>query len=313
MGKINTLFRLIKNDKGSILKAAFLNFSRSRISHLMPDDLYLKYQYRANMGERLNLVTPVTFNEKLQWLKLHDRKKKYTKMVDKSSAKEIFAQMIGKDHIIKTYGVWDTFDEIDFESLPKRFVLKCTHDSGSIVICRDKDKLDIAKAKAKLESAMRINGYWYAREWPYKNVKPRILAEEYMENIVDGKPQEMVDYKFYCFNGVPQYLYVSQGLENHETAAISFFTMDWEFAPFGRSDYKPFSELPVKPTKFDEMIAIAKKVSKGIPFLRVDLYEINGIVYFTEFTFTPNGGYMPFQPKDWDFKVGKLIDIDALA
>ena len=312
MSKISTFFKLIRDDKRKVAEVVFLNFSFSTISHIVPDGLYLKWQYRVNLGKKLDLKNPVSFNEKLQWLKVHDRKGLYTMMVDKYEAKMLFSERFGKNHIIPTYGVWDSFDEIDFDSLPEQFVLKCTHDSGSIAICRDKNSFELLSAKEKLEKGLKRNGYWYAREWPYKDVKPRILAEKYMENVKNGKPQEMVDYKFYCFNGEPRYLYVSQGLENHETAAISFLTLDWEFAPFGRTDYRPFMELPEKPKKLDEMISIAKDVSQNIPFLRVDLYEINGEVYFSEFTFSPNGGYMQFKLKEWDEIIGELINISNI-
>ena len=226
-----------------------------------------------------------------------DAKAAYTEMVDKFLAKKYVASIIGQEHIIPTLGVWSHFDDIDFDELPTQFVLKCTHDSGGLVVCKDKNNLNKKAAKKKIENSMKTNYYKGGREWPYKNVKPQIIAEEYMEDISGNG---LTDYKFYCFNGDPKYLYVSNGMDNHETARLSFLTMNWEKAPFGRSDYLEFEVLPPKPAKFDEMVKIAKSLSSGHPFLRVDLYEINNKVYFSELTFSPCGGFMPFVPEEWD-------------
>ena len=272
----------------------------------MDDETFLKMAYKRKFGKELDLNNPVTFNEKLQWLKLNDRKPEYTEMVDKFMAKKYVASIIGQEHIIPTLGVWSHFDDIDFNKLPTRFVLKCTHYAGGLVVCKDKSKLNKKAAKKKIEKSMKTNYYKGGREWPYKNVKPQIIAEEYMEDISGNG---LTDYKFYCFNGVPKYLYVSNGMDNHETARLSFLTMNWEKAPFGRSDYLEFEVLPPKPTKFDEMVKIAKSLSGGHPFLRVDLYEINNKVYFSELTFSPCGGFMPFVPEEWDAKLGEMVNI----
>lgn len=272
----------------------------------MDDETFLKMAYKRKFGKELDLNNPVTFNEKLQWLKLNDRKPEYTEMVDKFMAKKYVASIIGQEHIIPTLGVWSRFDDIDFDKLPTQFVLKCTHDSGGLVVCKDKSNLNKKAAKKKIEKSMKTNYYKGGREWPYKNVKPRIIAEEYMEDISGNG---LTDYKFYCFNGVPKYLYVSNGMDDHETARLSFLTMNWEKAPFGRSDYLEFEVLPPKPTKFDEMVKIAKSLSGGHPFLRVDLYEINNKVYFSELTFSPCGGFMPFVPEEWDAKLGEMVNI----
>lgn len=272
----------------------------------MSDEKFVKIKFREETGLRLNLGDPQTFNEKLQWLKLYDRNPLYTKMVDKIGAKEYVAEKIGSEYIIPTIGVYDNFDDIDFEKLPDKFVIKCSHDSGGLVVCRDKSKLDVKAAKDKINRCLKKNFYYQSREWPYKNVKPRILIEKYMS---DKKQKELVDYKFYCFNGEPKYLYVSEGLENHETAKIEFFDMNFKSAPFSRDDYAIFKIKPKKPKTFGQMKEIAKKLSKGIPFVRVDLYEINGKIYFGELTFTPCGGYMPFNPKEWDRKLGQLLKL----
>ena len=258
------------------------------------------------MGQWPDLDDPQTFNEKLQWLKLHDRRPEYTMMVDKFEVKEYVSNIIGKEHIIPTIGVWDSFDDIDFQQLPDKFVLKCTHDSGGLAICKDKESFDKVAAKKKIEKSLQSNFYRGGREWPYKNVIPRIIAEKYME---DTEGNGLTDYKFYCFNGSPEYLYVSQGMDNHKTARISFLTMNWEKAPFGRKDYMQFEKLPPKPQRFDEMKLIAKKLSKDHSFLRVDLYEIKGEIYFSELTFSPCSGFMPFVPDEWDKKLGDMLQL----
>lgn len=177
---------------------------------------------------------------------------------------------------------------------------------GGVVICRDKENFDKKQAEKILSTYLKRKYYYCHREWPYKDVKPRIIAEQYMS---EENSKGLTDYKFYCFNGVPLYLYVSIGLENHATAQMSFLNIDWSFADFGRTDYKPLEKLPPKPARFEEMIDMVKKLSKGIPFLRVDLYEINGEIYFGEYTFSPCAGMMPFDPPEADFKLGQLLDI----
>lgn len=227
-------------------------------------------------------------------------------MVDKYEVKNYVSNLIGEDYVVKNLGVWNSFDDIDFSSLPNQFVLKCTHDSGGLVICRDKSKLDLEKAKAKINKSLNRNYYYNGREWPYKNVKPRIIAEEYLEN---KKDVGLRDYKFYCSDGKVLCLYVSEGLEDHSTASISFLNTDWTFSEFKREDFKPFEKLPEKPEKYEEMLEISEKLSKGYKFLRVDLYEVSGKVYFSEFTFSPCSGYMPFSPAEWDEKLGEKVEI----
>ena len=273
---------------------------------LLSDRLFLKLKFKDMMGYKLNLRHPKTFNEKIQWLKLHDRKPEYVQMVDKIEAKKYVAEKIGEEYIIPTISTCDHFDEINLWNLPEQFVIKCSHDSGGLIICRDKNRLDVAAARKKIDKCLKKNFYYQSREWPYKNVKPKILIEKYMS---DKKQKELVDYKFYCFNGSPKYLYVSEGLENHATAKIEFFDMAFRSAPFHRDDYMIFNTKPNKPETFEKMKSIARSLSKGIPFVRVDLYEINGKIYFGELTFTPCGGYMPFNPKEWDEKLGQILEL----
>ena len=306
MRKFKTFINILRNDPKKLKVAIARNFSNSKISHLMPDKAYLRYMYKANFGKKLNLKNPQTFNEKLQWLKLFDRKEEYVKIVDKFEVKEYISEKIGEEYIIPTIGVWNEFDEIDFDLLPDQFVLKCTHDSGSVVICRDKSKFDIDAAKKKLTKKLKSSLFWQAREWPYKNVKPRIIAEKYME---DNSTGELRDYKFYSFNGEPKLLYISQGLSNHETARISYLTLDWEKAPFKRNDFRDFDELPPKPANFELMIDFCRKLSNDIPFLRVDFYDINGKLYFGELTFFPGAGFTVLEPAEWDEKMGEWIKL----
>jgi len=272
---------------------------------ILPDKPYLRLMYYANTFRRLSLKNPKTFNEKLQWLKLYDRKTQYTQMVDKYEAKAYVKERIGECYIIPTYGVYNRPEEIDYSQLPSQFVLKCTHDSGGLCICRDKEHFSKEQAAIKLNKSLNTNYYYNGREWPYKNVKPRIIAEAYLED--EEGAGGLTDYKFYCFNGKVELLYVSSGLEDHSTASISFLTKDWQFAPFTRTDYKPYDTLPKKPACLQEMIAVAEKLSAGIRFLRVDLYEVKGKVYFSELTFFPCSGYMPFSDERYNQELGDLI------
>ena len=274
------------------------------------DKRYLQLCYKYERGGYLDLDNPKTFNEKIQWLKLYYHNPIMTKYVDKYETKALIAKKIGDEHIIPTYGVWDKFEDINFDILPSQFVLKTTHGGGSlgVVVCTDKSTFDRETAKKKLESSL-VSDYYKYREWAYKEVPRKILAEKFMCDDSENNRDGISDYKFYCYNGAPKFLYMSQGLEVHETARISFLTLDWQFAPFRRSDFRPFEQLPSKPKKFDEMIQICKKLSEGLPFVRVDLYEINEIVYFSELTFYPCNGSMPFYPQEWDLKTGEMLTL----
>lgn len=286
----------------------FVVLSSNRFLNFVNDEYYLKRIFKIYLGYDLNLKNPRTFNEKIQWLKINDHNPLFTKLVDKYEAKLFVSQIIGNDKIIPTLFLYGGVNDIDFEKLPSQFVLKATHDSGGLVICRDKECLDIPSSLDKLKNSLDRNFYYLFREWAYKNVKPRIIAEKYMES---DNNKSLVDYKFFCFNGVPRMLYVSQGMEDHSTARISFFDLKGKLLPFYRSDYKPFDNDIHLPNSFDEMISISSKLAKNIPspFVRIDLYEINGKVYFSEITFYPNAGLIPFIPREWDLELGNLIKI----
>lgn len=281
------------------------------IFHHLTDEQYLKLAWKVDMGGKLNLQNPKTFNEKLQWLKLNDRKSLYTQLVDKYEAKHWVANLIGDDYIIPTYGIWENFDDINFEKLPKQFVIKCTHDSCGLVICKDKSRLNIGSAQNKINKSLRRNYYYRDREWPYKDVKPRIIVEKFMS---DGRTLEsgLTDFKFFCFSGHPKFLYVSQGLDNHATAKIAFYDLHGKKMWFKRADYHELSEDEFSlPKTFSEMVNVAAILAKNIPcpFVRIDLYEINGKVYFSEITFSPCGGHLPFSPVKADFELGKLLKL----
>lgn len=300
---MSELSKAIKNPYKII---GWLLSNISILRNNVPDEIYLKIKYRSMFGEKLDLENPETFNAKMQWLKLYDRKDIYTVMVDKLNAKKYVAEKIGDKYIVPTLGVWNDFDEIDFEKLPNQFVLKCTHDSGGLVICKDKKKFNKEQAKIKIEKCLKNNFYYNGREWPYKNVKPKIIAEQYLE---DKEMGDLRDYKFFCFNGKPEFLYVSSGMENHATARLSFYDLQLNEMPFGRSDYKRFNEKIERPGNFDEMISIASQLSQNIPFLRVDLYSVDNQIYFSELTFYPNAGFIKFEPTEWDKKLGAMLSL----
>lgn len=283
-------------------------FSTRGLLNWMSDKAYVKMAYKATTGKTLNLKNPISFNEKLQWLKLYDRKPLYTELADKYAVRKHIAQAFGDGHLIPLVGgPWKSFDEIDFDALPEQFVLKCTHDSGGLVICRDKTKLDKKAACKKIEKSLKTKYFYQGREWPYKNIPPRIIAEAYMED--ENEAAGLTDYKFFCFNGEPRMIYVSQGLENHATASISFYDLEGKEMPFRRSDFRPIQGEMALPGNFAEMTAAAQKLAQMVdcPFVRIDLYSICGKMYFSEVTFFPCGGMLPFEPTQWDNELGKWI------
>lgn len=257
------------------------------------------------MGYKLDLNNPKTFNEKLQWIKLHNRDPLYTKLVDKYEVRGYVAETIGEEHLIPLLGVWDNVDDIDFNKLPDQFVLKCTHDSGGLIICRDKPKLDIKTAKKKIKSCLKFNYYWAWREWPYKNVRPRIIAEKYM---VDESKTELKDYKLFCFNGIPKALFVATERGIHQTKA-DFFDTEFKHLPLKQGYPNNMQRQIIKPKGFGEMLFLAEKLTTNLVFCRVDFYDINGHVYFGELTLTHFSGLKPFEPKEWDYKFGDWINL----
>ena len=240
----------------------------------LPDEQYLKLLYFGSFGKKLNLTHPQTYNEKIQWLKLHDRKPEYSIMVDKCEAKKYIAERIGEEYVVPTYGVWDKFEDIEFDTLPDKFVLKCTHDSGGLVICRDKRQLDYQIAKKKITRSLNTNYYKTGREWPYKDVKPRIIAEKLLE---DEKCGDIKDYKIYTFEGIAKALMINSGRQNGKTVA-DYYDIDFRKLDFTWG-YPHSDEESEKPKNFTEMIKIAELISQRFPHLRVDFYEVNGKSY----------------------------------
>ncbi len=274
----------------------------------MSDEAFLRMLYRARMKRELNLEQPRTFNEKLQWLKIHDRRPEYRKMVDKYDAREYIAGRIGDQYLVPVYGVWDSFRDIDFDLLPSRFVLKCTHDSGGVVICRDRKHFNPACARAMLSSRMRWDYYWVSREWPYRNLKPRVLAEKYL---TDESGYELKDYKLMCFNGQVRCSFVCSDRMSSDGLKVTFYDREWKRLPFTRH-YPAAAADAARPAHYEEMIRIAEILSENIPFLRVDFYEADGRLYVGELTFYPGGGMEEFTPQSWDYELGSWLELPDL-
>ena len=278
--------------------------AKGKKKHLTAD-VFLKQLYRIHMKKALDLDNPKLYTEKLQWLKLYDHRPEYTRMVDKYAVKDYVAETIGAEYVIPLLGVWERVEDIDFERLPRQFVLKTTHDSGGIVICKDKDLLDIPAAKRKLRYFLKRNYFDCNREWPYKHVPHRIIAEMYME---DSRQKELRDYKFFTFGGVPKVLYIAQGRGNGEETVADFFDMEFNHLPF-TIDHDMAAVPPEKPENFELMKELAARLSAGTPQLRVDFYEVDGKVYFGEMTFFHCSGMAPFHPEKWDRIFGDWVQL----
>lgn len=272
---------------------------------LVSDKVFLKNQYRCQMGEKLDLDDPVSFNQKLQWLKLYDRQNKYSLMVDKSTAKEFVRTILGDNCIIPTYGVYDSVDSIDYSALPEKFVIKATHGSGNhdVIICKDKSALDLNVVRKRMKKSLSHNCYSSTAEWVYKNIKPRILIEKLLE---DPNQDDIMDYKFMCFNGCVKCICVCTDRNSKDGMKMTIYDRDWNVLPFERSH--PSEKTPVKkPVCLEKMITMAEQLSKGISFLRVDFYEVCGKIFFGEMTFYPASGLGKFQPAEWDNILGSWL------
>ncbi|RBP42239.1 ATP-grasp fold amidoligase family protein [Garciella nitratireducens] len=299
---IKKIIKAFKKPRLAILYV--LGFKSFRI---IPDSLYLKIKYRLIIGKKLNLKKAQTFNEKLQWLKLYDRNPLYTKLVDKYEVRKHIAETIGEEHLIPLLGIYDSFEEINFDDLPNQFVLKPNHTSGDIYICKDKSKINYVELKKKVDSWLKRNYYWIHREWPYKNIKPRIICEKYM---VDESGMELKDYKFMCFNGEVKCLFVCLNRNSQEGLNVDFYDMGWNPMPFERH-YKRSGKLISKPKTFDKMVHFSKILSRNIPFVRVDFYEVNGHLYFGELTFYPGSGFEEFTPEKYDYILGSWLKLPS--
>lgn len=276
-----------------------------RVGLIFGDEIYVRVEYFIVFGKRLRLKNPQTYSEKLQWLKLHEGDPIYTRMVDKAEAKKYVTEIIGEEYIIPTYGVWNHFDEIDFDKLPDQFVLKTTHDSGGVIICKDKKTLDKNATKVKLEKSLKNDYYYTSKEWPYKNVVPRIIAEKYMED----ESGELCDYKLFCFDGKMKALFIATDrFTSGEETKFDFFDENFNHLPF--TNGHPNATKPIKkPESFQQMKDLAEKLSQKIPHVRVDFYCTNGKIYFGELTFFHWGGFKRFEPEEWDFKFGEWFKL----
>lgn len=268
------------------------------------DKLFLRVKFKLLVGYWPDLDNPTSFNEKLNWLKLNDKRDEYTKMVDKIEAKKYVSSIVGEKYIIPTIGVYEKVEDIPWNDFPNQFVVKATSDSGGVVVCKDKSALDVEKAKKKLSKLGGRAYYKTSKEYPYKGVPHRFIAEEYME---DESGYELKDYKIFCSNGKPLFLFIATGRQANDTR-FDFFDTEFNHLPFlnghGNADV-----CPTKPENFEEMLDVAAKLSIGIPQVRVDLYNVNGRIYFGEMTFFHWSGLVPFEPKEWDFKLGSMIDL----
>ena len=277
------------------------------LSKFIPDKIYLQLLYYKHFHRFIDFKNPKTFNEKINWLKLHNHKPEYTQMVDKFAVREYIAERIGEEYLIPILGVWDDPCKIDFDRLPNRFVLKWNHDSGSVVICKDKAKLNIPETVAMLASKKNHNGYWYGREWPYKNVKPLIIAEQYMTDTPESN--DFTDYKFFCFNGYVDCVMICMERSSGDTK-FYFFDKDWTLKRLNKRGKEAPDDFTVdKPECIDEMFRIAQILSKDLPFIRVDLYQSCGRIYFGELTFFPDSGLDANLLPETDKYFGNLIDL----
>ena len=283
----------------------FRNVLLVHLGHWIPDKQYIKLKWQNNMDYPLDIDNPKTFNEKLNWLKLYDHRPVYTRMVDKYEAKKYVADIIGEEYIIPTLGVWDSPDKIDWDALPSQFVLKATHDSGGLVICKDKSKLDKKMAMKRLSKCLKYDYYKASREWPYKNVPRRIIAEQYME---DTNTKELRDYKFFCMDGVCKAMFIAKDRQNKAEPYFDFFDTDFRHLDI-QQGHPNAPEPPAKPDTFEEMKRMAEKLTKGIPEARIDFYEVNGKAYFGEVTFFHFGGMTPFHPQSVDREWGEWITL----
>lgn len=276
-----------------------------KLSRLIPDRIYLQIVYFRHFKKFIDFDNPKTFNEKIQWLKLNYRKEEYTNLVDKYRVKQYITKLIGEEYVIPTLGVWNNVDDIDFKSLPEKFVLKCNNDSGGIVICKNKKDFDEVKAKSFLKERLKNNGYWYGREWPYKNVKPCIIAEKYME---DSISKDLKDYKFFCFNGSMEFFDID--IDRFIEHRSNYYDRNGNFLPFGKTYCPPdYTKKIEMPKNLGKMIELAETISHNTVLSRIDFYEIDGQVYFGEITFYPGSGFSPFTDEKWDYKLGDMIDL----
>ena len=295
----------------NIIKRKFINFLKyffvriKPINRMFSDKTYLRIVYRLYTGHKLDFENPRGFSEKIQWLKLYNTSDLCTMLVDKLAVKKYISDMFGEQYVIPLLGVYDNFDEIDFDKLPQQFVLKTTHDSGGPIICKDKSALNFIDARKKLTKRLNENYFYRGREYPYKNITPHIIAEKYMED----EYGELRDYKFFCFNGKAKLFKIDSGRYTHHRS--DYYNTQREYLPFGEYNFTntPPQEEVIFPDNFDEMIQMAEKIAVNFPFVRVDFYNVKGNIYFGEATFHPAGGFDRLVPDKWDYILGDMLSL----
>lgn len=290
-------------DYKKIFKSRELRLKLINCLRFIPTKPYLKMVYRIKTGKKLNLKKPNGFCEKLNWLKVNNIHPEYTDLVDKIKVREYVEKKLGEDICFPIYGSWEKYEDIDFDKLPEKFVLKCNHDSGSVKIIKDKSLIDHKELSKFFKSRLKINPYTLGREYPYKNVKPMIMAERFMTPDGEG---DINDYKFFCFNGKPEIMFIAT--ERSTDCKFDFYDMEFNHLDLENIHPSCGRELE-KPAMFDEMKELAAKLSEGMKFVRIDLYQINGKIYFGEFTFFHGGGFWLFEPYSWEEKLGSLLEI----
>jgi hypothetical protein len=284
-------------------KRAFRACSNAVLS-VFPDNLYYRFKYLFSTRQILHLKHPRSFNEKIQWIKCYDHNPLYTQCADKYAVREFVKERIGEEHLIPLFGVWERAEDIDFEKLPSQFVLKCNHDSGSVVICKDKAKLDLVATRKHLAGCLERDYYaTTAREWAYQDIPRKIVAESLLQAENGNVPS---DYKIYCFNGKPQYTLLITG--RFQNVHESFYDAEWNLMPFS-TGYAPTKIPESKPPQLNRLLEIAAQIAAGFPFTRIDLYVVKGKIYFGEMTWYPMGGYLPFKPKKYDLELGNLLQL----
>ena len=310
MINIRTAMRLLVQEPRTFLETIFTDLNRQGLLHWLSDKQFVCITYWLKFGKKLNLKNPQTCNEKLQWLKLNDHRPEYVRMVDKIAMKDYIAERLGAQYAIPTLGTWEKIDDIAWEKLPEKFVLKWNHDSGSIVICKDRKSFSKDAAIKKLNHGEKVNGFWYGREWPYKGVKPMLLAEPYLE---DKKTGELRDYKVFCFNGEAKLLLIASDRQKKgESVKFDYFDINGKHLDIV-NDHPQANTPPELPSAFKLMFELAEKLSEGYPHLRVDFYEVNGTVYIGELTLYHGSGLMWFKPDVWPIKMGKWLDLHSVT
>ena len=281
-----------------------------KLSRLLPDKVFVKLKYRKSFNRWPNLKHPRTFNEKLNWLKLNDHNPIYPTLVDKDLVKTYVGKLIGANHIIQTYGVWDKPEDIDFHKLPKKFVLKATHDSGRVIICKNKADLDLDAAREMMAQSLARDFYAVTREWPYKLVKPRIIAEELLET---PNNENLADYKVHCFNGEPKFILVCRDRFEESGLCEDFYDCEWNHLDVKRPNHSNAKTLESRPVHLELMLKFSKVLSKGFPFMRTDFYITDDNIYFGEITLYPASGSVPFVPNKFDEIFGDYLTLPTIS